>query len=80
MQTPHLRLVHGGASVLTGSWSFEFRCKFEPYLSSILGELKVNLWDHTGIIVPQKGQRLSTLLLRSSCRVEDDALGSPARI
>ena len=25
------------------------------YLSSILGELKVNLWDHIGIIVPQKG-------------------------
>ena len=25
------------------------------YLSSILGELKVNLWDHVGIIVPQKG-------------------------
>ena len=30
-------------------------------LSSILGELKVNLWDHIGIIVPQK--RLPTLLL-----------------
>ena len=25
------------------------------YSSSILGELKVNLWDHIGIIVPQKG-------------------------
>ena len=25
------------------------------YLSSILGELKVNLWDHIGIVVPQKG-------------------------
>ena len=24
------------------------------YLSSILGELKVNHWDHIGIIVPQK--------------------------
>ena len=26
-----------------------------PYLSSILGDLKVNLWDPVGIIVPQKG-------------------------
>ena len=25
------------------------------YLSSILGELKVNLWDHIRTIVPQKG-------------------------
>ena len=27
----------------------------KTYLSSNFGELKVNLWDHIGIIVPQKG-------------------------
>ena len=26
-----------------------------PYLSSILGELKVNIRDYIGIVVPQKG-------------------------
>ena len=29
--------------------------KPKTYLSSVLGKLKVNLWDRIGIIVPQKG-------------------------
>ena len=31
----------------------------DTYLSSILEELKVNLWDHIGIIVPQKGLKVT---------------------
>ena len=34
------------------------------YLSSILGERKVNLSDSAGITLLQKGRRLPTLLLR----------------
>ena len=28
------------------------------------GELRVNLWEYIGIVVPQKGYRIPTLLLR----------------
>ena len=34
-----------------------------------LGVLKVNLWDYKGNLLPQKGSRLPTLLLR--CKAPD---------
>ena len=48
--------------------------KEHPYLSSIVGELKVNLWDHIGILVHQKGERLPTLLLSTSPRPLQETL------
>ena len=36
-------------------WASGCGVKVNAYLSSILRELKVNLWDHIGILVPQKG-------------------------
>ena len=41
-----------------------------------LGELKLNLWDSKGIVIPQKGYRLPTLLLGLSMYKVERTRGS----